>query len=338
MKSILKKCIEGDTLSQLQAEEAMDAMMQGEATDSQIASLVSILRFRGETVDELIGFAKAMKKHMIQIDGMENVIDTCGTGGDGANTFNISTASAILTSSLGVKVAKHGNRSVSSKSGSADVLEYLNIPIQSSPEEARDAIEQSNMSFLYAPLYHSSMRYVAKTRKEIGFRTFFNLLGPLVNPAKAKKQVIGVYSLSYAQKLAHALQHSDSEHVLFVTGNDGLDEMTITGKTNVIEVRNGTIQSYEITPEQMGLSRGELKDIQVQNVQESAELIERIFRNEANEAARNIVLLNASAALYVAGAVRNLHQGVAMAKKALEDGVALRHLQALQVRKEEKYA
>ncbi len=338
MQEILKKCIEGETLTQYEAEHVMNEFMEGKIPDSQIASMITILRFRGETVEELIGFTKAMRRHMKPIEGLEDVIDTCGTGGDGASTFNISTASAIVSSSLGVKVAKHGNRAVSSKSGSADVLEYLNIPIQSSPEEAVEAIKNTNMSFLFAPLYHSSMKHVARTRKEIGFRTIFNILGPLVNPARTKRQVIGVYSHHYAKKMAEALKESHSEHVLFVTGKDGLDEMTITAETDVIELKNGNIQSYRISPEQFGLSRGKIEDIQVMNVKESAHLIEKVFRNQGNESARNIIALNAAAALYVSGKVCSLHEGVEVSLQALKDGIVYKYFQALQTRKEEQYA
>lgn len=338
MKTVLKKCIEGGTLSKTEAEDVMNAMMEGKVPESQMASLISILRFRGETVDEIIGFLDAMKAHMKSVEGLEGVVDTCGTGGDEASTFNISTASGIVASSLGVKVAKHGNRSVSSKSGSADVLEYLNIPIESSPKEAIEAIRHTNMSFLFAPLYHTSMKHVAKTRKEIGFRTIFNLLGPLVNPAKAKRQVIGVYSFAYAKKLAEVLMQKDIEHVLFVTGADGLDEITITRETNVIELYKGKLKTYQITPEQFGLKRGTLADIQVGSVKESANMINRIFQNDEKSSARDIVVLNAASALYVAGIAKSLYEGVHLAKEAIENGTAFRQLQTLQRRKEERYA
>jgi len=338
MKNVLKKCIEGDTLTINEAEEIMNHMMSGEMTDSQIASFISILRFRGETVEELIGFVKAMKKNMTELNGFEDIIDTCGTGGDGASTFNISTASAIVTSSLGVKVAKHGNRAVSSKSGSADVLECLNIPIQSTPKEAEKALKDTNMSFLFAPLYHSSMKHVAKARKEIGFRTIFNLLGPLVNPAKAKRQVIGVFSTKYAEKMAKVLREFNAQHVLIVTGRDGLDEITITDETDVVELQNGEIKKYTISPEQFHLKRGNMKEIQVNNAFESARLIDLSLQNMGNESVRNIIALNTAAALYVAGKVNSLHEGVKLALNAIENGTAYEQLKALQVRKEEQYA
>lgn len=283
--------------------------MEGKVPDSQIASLITILRFRGETVEEMTGFVKAMKENMTQLEGFENAVDTCGTGGDGASTFNISTASAIVASSLGVKVAKHGNRAVSSRSGSADVLECLNIPIQTTPEEARRSLEETNMSFLFAPLYHSSMKHVAKARKEVGFRTIFNLLGPLANPANTKRQVLGVSSLEHAEKMAETLKHFRSEHVLLVSGRDGLDEISISDETDVVELKDGNITKYTISPEQFGMNRGKLEEIQVSDAKESAKMIEEVLKNKGNESVKNIVALNSAAALYVAGKAKTFLKG-----------------------------
>ncbi|WHZ56311.1 anthranilate phosphoribosyltransferase [Metabacillus hrfriensis] len=338
MKTLLSKCIEGHTLTEEEATAAMNQVMEGKATSSQIASFISILRFRGETVDELVGFAKAMKQHMTRIDYAEDLIDTCGTGGDGASTFNISTASAILASSLGAKVAKHGNRAISSKSGSADVLEQLGISIQTTPEEAKLALQAYDMSFLFAPIYHSSMKHAVSPRQEIGFRTVFNLLGPLANPANAKRQVMGVFSTEYAEKIAYALRELGSEHVLLVTGRDGLDECSITGVTDIVELKKGKIDRYEITPEEMGLERGELKDIQVESPAESAKLILDVFEGKREGAAADIVALNAGAALYIAGKTDSFADGVKKAADAIENGTAYRQLARLQSKKEEQYA
>lgn len=338
MKTLLGKCIEGHTLSEAEAMTAMNQVMEGKATSSQIASFISILRFRGETVDELVGFAKAMKQRMTQIEYEEDLIDTCGTGGDGASTFNISTASAILASSLQVKVAKHGNRAISSKSGSADVLEQLGISIQTTPEEAKLALQHVDMSFLFAPLYHSSMKHAVSPRQEIGFRTVFNLLGPLANPANAKRQVMGVFSTEYAEKIAYAMRELGSEHVLLVTGRDGLDECSITDVTDIVELKNGKIDRYEITPEDMGLTRGELKDIQVENPKASANLILEVFQGKRKGAAADIVALNAGAALYVAGKADSLKNGVKLSLEAIHNGTALHQLTRLQRKKEEQYA
>ncbi|MGM0873990.1 MAG: anthranilate phosphoribosyltransferase [Bacillota bacterium] len=338
MKELLAECIEGKTLTESQAEEVMNLIMTGNATPSQIASLVSIMRLRGETVDELVGFAKSMKRHMTSVKYESDLVDTCGTGGDGASTFNISTAAAIVVSSLNVKVAKHGNRAFSSKSGSADVLETLGINIQTTHEEAVKSLNDQNMSFLFAPMFHSSMKHAVNPRKEIGFRTVFNLLGPLANPANAKRQVIGVFSTIYAKKMAEALKRLGAEHVLLVTGRDGLDEISISAETDVVELKNGVITRYVLHPTDVGLLEGNIEEIKVSNAQESAELIESIFKGEAPKSAENIVAINAGAALYVANYVQSLADGVMFAKEAIQNGLALQQLKVLRHQVEENYA
>ena len=338
MKEQLAACIEGKTMTESQAEHVMNQVMTGQASASQIASLISIMRFRGETVDELVGFAKSMKKHMISINYNSDVVDTCGTGGDGASTFNISTAAAIVVSSLKVKVAKHGNRAITSKSGSADVIETLGITIQSTQEQAIESLDKYNMSFLFAPMFHSSMKHAVNPRKEIGFRTVFNLLGPLANPANAKRQVIGVYSTNYAEKMAEALKRLGAEHVLLVTGRDGLDEISITTETDVVELKDGLITRYVLHPTDVGLSVGDSEEIKVADPKESAALIERIFRGTAPKSAENIVAINAGAALYVANYVHSLADGVMLAKEAIQNGMALQQLGMLQNQVEENYA
>ncbi|AEH47450.1 anthranilate phosphoribosyltransferase [Parageobacillus thermoglucosidasius] len=337
-KQLLGKCAEGYKLTEDEAYEAMTAIMSGEATASQIASFLSILRLRGETVDELTGLVKAMRDQMMTLDYEEDVIDTCGTGGDEAATFNISTAAAIVVSSLGVKVAKHGNRAVSSKSGSADVLEALHIDIQATPEEAKQALKTKGLTFLFAPLYHSAMKYAALPRKEIGFRTVFNLIGPLANPARCKRQVIGVYSTSYAEKLAETLHRLGSEHVLFVTGKDGLDECSISAETDIVELKNGEIRRFVLAPEQYGLKRGKLEHIQVRTVQQSAELLKAVMEGKANESATNIVILNAGVALYAAGKAATIGEGVEMAKEAVMTKKAYEQFERLRMKEVEKYA
>ncbi|MGG3820304.1 anthranilate phosphoribosyltransferase [Geobacillus thermodenitrificans] len=332
LKRLLSKCAEGKTLTEEEAYEAMSTVMDGAATDSQIASLLSMLCLRGETVDELTGFVRAMRDRMMAIDAGDDVIDTCGTGGDGAATFNISTAAAIVISSLGVKVAKHGNRAVSSKSGSADVLERLGINIQSSPDAAKEALETNGLTFLYAPLYHTAMKHAAGPRKEIGFRTVFNLIGPLANPARCKRQVVGVYSTRYAEKLAETMRRLGSEHVLFVTGRDGLDECSIATETDVVELKDGAIRRFVITPEEVGLPRGELADVQVHNPEESAALLEAVMTVTAPESAVNIVALNAGVALYAAGKTKTIADGVTMAKDAILSNAAYRQLQRLRAK------
>ncbi|MFC4324178.1 anthranilate phosphoribosyltransferase [Litchfieldia salsa] len=337
-KELLNKCVQGNTLSEQDSFKIMNEIMEGRATASQIASLLSIMRFRGETVDEMTGFARAMRTHMTTLEYQGDVIDTCGTGGDGTQTFNISTASAIIVSSLGVKVAKHGNRAVSSKSGSADVLEKLGIETQGTREQAITALNENGMSFLFAPLYHSAMRHAVLPRKEIGFRTIFNLLGPLSNPTGCKKQVIGVYSTDYAEKMAETLKTLGSEHVLFVTGRDGLDEVTITNETDVVELKNGQISRFTLKPEDVGLTRGCLDELVVSSSEESAAMIQDIMCNKSNESATNIVIINSAVALYVAGKVETINKGVLLVKDALQNGLVKEHFNKLRARKVEKYA
>ncbi|TES57739.1 anthranilate phosphoribosyltransferase [Halalkalibacterium halodurans] len=329
-KETLRECMEGHTLAERKAEQVMDAIMKGEATASQIASLLTVLRFRGETVAEMTGFARAMRRHSIQIEhSFSQVVDTCGTGGDDVGTFNISTATALLVSALGVPVAKHGNRAVSSKSGSADVLEALQIPIQSSPEEATASLQKHNMCFMFAPLYHEAMKHAVAPRKEIGFRTIFNLLGPLTNPARAEHQLIGVYDRNFAEKMAETLRRLGTKHSLLVAGHGGLDELSITGPSTVFEVKGDAIDRYELIPEDVGLERGDLAQIQVSTVQESATLIDQVLIGKANKSAQQIVLLNAGAALYAADRVDSIKAGVALAKEGVASGHVADHVRNL---------
>ncbi|MED4123863.1 anthranilate phosphoribosyltransferase [Halalkalibacterium halodurans] len=329
-KETLRECMEGHTLAERKAEQVMDAIMKGEATASQIASLLTVLRFRGETVAEMTGFARAMRRHSIQIEhSFSQVVDTCGTGGDDVGTFNISTATALLVSALGVPVAKHGNRAVSSKSGSADVLEALQIPIQSSPEEAAASLQKHNMCFMFAPLYHVAMKHAVAPRKEIGFRTIFNLLGPLTNPARAEHQLIGVYDRNFAEKMAETLRRLGTKHSLLVAGHGGLDELSITGPSTVFEVKGDAIDRYELIPEDVGLERGNLAQIQVSTAQESATLIDQVLIGKANKSAQQIVLLNAGAALYAADRVDSIKAGVALAKEGIASGHVADHVRNL---------
>lgn len=336
LKQVLKNCSEGKTLTRNEAKQVMDEMMQGNAEDAQIAGLLSMMRLRGETVDEMIGFATSMREHAVSIDHSFNkLLDTCGTGGDDLSTFNISTATAILVSSCGVKVAKHGNRAVSSKSGSADVLERLQIPVQASPEEAVKALYDKGLSFLFAPLYHQSMKHVASTRKQLGFKTIFNLLGPLVNPAKANRQMIGVFNTGFAEKMAQTLRELGTERAIFVTGGEGLDECSITTYTDVVELMNGEIKRYQLTPEEVGLVRGNVNEIQAKSIEESATIIENIFLGEANKTAENIVVLNSATALFISEEVESIKEGVEKVQKNLLKGKAFEQFKSLQVTKGE---
>ncbi|KMM38160.1 anthranilate phosphoribosyltransferase [Guptibacillus hwajinpoensis] len=334
-KEQLQRMIEGATLSESTAEQVMDVIMEGKADDAQIASFLTILQMRGESVDELTGFVRSLRNHVIQLDhGGLPLIDTCGTGGDGQSTFNISTASAILVSSLGVKVAKHGNRAVSSKSGSADVLDELAIPTQSSRDEAIQTLEGRNMCFLFAPNYHTAMKHAVSARKAIGFRTVFNSLGPLANPAGSQSQLIGVYSHEKALKMAEALKRLGTKRALLVTGGEGMDECSISTYTDFVELKDGELFTYRHTPEDVGLRSCNQNDLRVDTSKESATLIQEIFNGNGNEASTGIVLYNAGAALYLAGASDSIKEGVKMARDAINNGTAKNQLNLLRVEKE----
>ena len=316
-------------LSSLDMQTVMRSIMSGEASAAQIAGFMVALRMKGETVDEIAAAAQVMRdlssKVLIDVD---TLVDTCGTGGDGSSTFNVSTASALVAASAGVKIAKHGNRSVSSKCGSADVLEALGVKLDLTPEQMSACVQQVGIGFMFAPMYHGSMKHAIAPRKELGVRTIFNLLGPLTNPAGAKRQVLGVFSDEWLEPIAEVLQALSSQHVLVVHAQDGLDEFSITGPTNVCELRDGDITRYQVIPEDMGLERASLDLIKVSDVQESVAMIRALLAGEAGAAA-DIVALNAGAAIYVAGISTDLSAGVALAKQKLLDGEAATTLQQL---------
>ncbi|MCY8640423.1 anthranilate phosphoribosyltransferase [Bacillus sp. S17B2] len=332
MNKFLQLCVDGKTLTAGDAESLMNMMMTAEMTPSEMGGILSILAHRGETPEELTGFMKAMRARALTVDGLSDVVDTCGTGGDGIS------ASAIVASAAGAKIAKHGNRSVSSKSGSADVLEELEVPIQTTPEKVKRSIETNNMGFLFAPLYHSSMKHVAGTRKELGFRTVFNLLGPLSNPLQAKRQVIGVYSAGKARLMASALETFQPKHVMFVSSRDGLDELSITAPTDVIELKDGERREYTVSPEEFGFTNGRLEDLQVQSPKESACLIQNIFKNKSSSSALSITALNAGAAIYTAGITASLKEGTELALETITSGGAAAQLERLKLKEEEIYA
>jgi anthranilate phosphoribosyltransferase len=332
----LKQLVAGNTLSEQEAEAAMDEIMEGRATSAQIAGFLAMLSLRGETAAELTGCAISMRAHARPISVRRKVLDIVGTGGDGTGTFNISTAGAITLSALGVDVAKHGNRSVSSTSGAADVLEALGVPIRMTPEQAREILDRTHMCFLFAPIYHASMKYAIEPRKALGFRTIFNLLGPLTNPAGAARQLLGVFNEKAAEMYAHALLRLGTERTLVVTGEDGMDELTITGATKAYLVENQSIRSFIIRPEEVGLEVGRLADLKVGNPAESAALIEAIFSGtSANRSAVNAVLLNAGAGLFVAGRAETIAVGVREAARAIRSGSALKQLRLLREQSKE---
>jgi anthranilate phosphoribosyltransferase len=332
----LKQLVTGTTLSEQEAEGMMNEIMDGQASPSQIAGFLSILSLRGETVNELTGCVRSMRGHARQLNSDKELVDIVGTGGDGTATFNISTASALVMSAIGVDVAKHGNRSVSSTSGAADVLEALGIPVRTTPEQAASQLERTHMCFLFAPIYHASMKYAIEPRKALGFRTIFNLLGPLTNPAGAQRQLLGVYSNEAAEAYARAVTSLGTHRTLIVAGEDGMDEVSVTGKTRCYLVENGEIRQFTLTPETVGLTTGKLNEIQVGNPAESAALIETVLNGDtSNLSARNAVLLNAGAGLFVAGRTNTIAEGVHEAEQAINDGSAQRQLNLLRTQKAE---
>lgn len=333
VKEAISKVVEGEVLSRAEAASAMDAIMSGEATGSQIGAFLTALRMRGETEDEIAGFAEVMRKHALRVPLSSNdpVIDTCGTGGDASRTFNISTVTAFVVAGAGVRVAKHGNRAMTSRCGSADVLEGLGVRIELSPEAVGRCIDDIGIGFMYAPLFHPAMRFAGPTRKEIGIRTVFNILGPLTNPAGARHQIIGVSNPQLALKMARVLGMLGTQHALVVHALDGLDELSLAGRSAVNDVRvNGSIElrSYEIDAVDFGLARAPLDAVRGGTVEDNVALIRGILAGEEG-APRAITLLNAAAALYAADRVNSIQEGVAMAAESIDSGAAAAKLEAL---------
>ena len=310
----------------------MRQIMRGEVSPVLMAAILSGLRTKKETVEEITAAAQVMREYATQVEvGNKNyLVDTCGTGGDSAHTFNISTAAALVAAAAGTNVAKHGGRSVSSKSGSADVLEALGVNLNQTPQQIALSIQEIGVGFMFAPNYHSAMKHAAPVRRELGVKTLFNILGPLTNPAGAKKQVLGVFSVDLVETLAHVLQRLGSQHVLIVHGSDGLDEITITGKTHIGELKNDAIQSYTIQPEDFGFQSAPIQSIQVNDAEHAKTMLLSVLKNKSG-AARDVVILNAGAAIYVAGVVDNLAAGITTAQKTIESGAALKKLHELVV-------
>ncbi|MEK7990463.1 MAG: anthranilate phosphoribosyltransferase [Thiotrichaceae bacterium] len=330
IKTALKMVVERQNLSYEQMSEVMSSIMTGDATPSQIAGFMVGLRMKGETVDEISAAAQVMRNLAtpVKLADQKYLVDIVGTGGDGTHTFNISTTSAFVVAAAGGKVAKHGNRSVSSSCGSADVLEALGVKLNITPEQVAECVNQIGIGFMFAPQHHSAMKHAIIPRKEMGVRTLFNLLGPLTNPAGAPNQLLGVYDKNWLEPLALVLQRLGSEHVLLIHAEDGLDEISIASPTYVTELHHDKITSYTISPEKLGLSRASLDQIQVENVQQSVDMVRTVLSNQTS-AARDIVLLNAGAAIYAANLVGNLEQGVRQAHNVIRSGEAQQKLDAL---------
>lgn len=329
LKEAIKKISNKENLNEEEAYSSVNEIMKGEALQSQIGAFLVGLKMKGETVEEITGSARAMRDNasIVKLES-EYAIDTCGTGGDGSKTFNISTAVAIIAAAAGVKVAKHGNRAVSSSSGSADVLQELGINIDIEPEKAKKLIDEKGMAFLFAQKYHSAMKNVGPVRKELGIRTVFNILGPLTNPAFVKGQVLGVYSKELTHTLAEVLLKLGTEKAMVVHGGDGLDEITTTTTTYVSEIREGKVIDYEIEPEKLGIPLAKVEDIKGSSVKENAGIIIDILKGKRGPK-RDIVVLNTAAALYVGKVAENLEQGIKLTEDIIDSGKAYEKLNEL---------
>lgn len=355
IQDIIRLVVEKKDLTEEQAMDAMKDIMSGNATDAQIAAFAIALRMKGETVEEITGCARVMREFAVKIKvktdssevspsvgdtvvdidrdeiniDKETIVDTCGTGGDKTKTFNVSTATAFVVAGCGVKVAKHGNRAVSSLCGSADVIEKLGVNINVPPEKVEECVNEVGIGFLYAPLLHGAMKYAAPARKQIGVRTIFNILGPLTNPAGASAQVLGVYSAELTDKLAEVLGRLGSKRAFVVHGMDFTDEISITGLTRISELKNGKVETYVVEPEDFGVTRASIEDVQGgRNAEENAAIILDILKGEKSPR-RDIVLINAAAALVAAGVTADFKEGIAKAARSIDSGAALKKLELL---------
>ncbi|MBI4277469.1 MAG: anthranilate phosphoribosyltransferase [Armatimonadetes bacterium] len=332
IKDAIQKVVGRESLTQEEAHAAMGQIMGGEATPAQIAAFIVALRMKGETVDEIVGFARAMREHAVRINPRVNhLVDTCGTGGDRMNTFNISTVSAFVAAGAGAHVAKHGNRAVSSKCGSADLLEALGVGLEVEPEAVQACIERERIGFLFAPRFHLAMRHAVGPRREVGIRTVFNILGPLTNPAGARNQVLGVYDASLVEIMAEVLAGLGAERAFVVHGMDGMDEMTTTGPTKVAEVRDGKIYRYTLEPEQVDLPRAAPEALRGGSPQDNVKTATCVLTGEPGPG-RDVVLLNAGAALVAAGLAEDLKEGAHLAGKSIDSGEAYARLMGLRAR------
>ncbi len=329
IRESIEKLVNRVNLSEAETIDVMNQIMTGEATPLQVASFLTALRVKGETVEEITGAARVMreKAHRVNV-GSKTVLDTCGTGGDQKGTFNISTASAFVVAGAGVNVAKHGNRSVSSQSGSADVLGALGVKIDAPKERVEACIDKVGIGFLFAPLLHEAMKYAVQPRRDIGIRTVFNLLGPLTNPAMASHQLLGLYSGELVVVVAHVLKNLGSVRAMAVHGLEGLDEISLCGPTKVAELRDGQVKEYTIEPEPLGLKKCRLEDLRGGNAEASAAIVRGVLQGDKGPA-RDVVLLNSGAALYVSGTAATIAEGLRLAAESIDSGKARQKLEQL---------
>jgi anthranilate phosphoribosyltransferase len=329
----IKKLIEKTNLTLEESQEIMREVMSGKATNAQIAAFLTALRMKGETVEELMAFATVMREHCRQIrphvEG--RLVDTCGTGGDKTKTFNISTAAAFVVAGAGVAIAKHGNRSVTSKSGSADVLEKLGLNLRMTPEEVQNTIEQVGVGFMFAPVFHPAMKYAVQPRREISVRTVFNVLGPMTNPASANAQLLGVYDAKLTEKMAYVLKKLGCEEAMVVHGLDGLDEISTLGKTAIAWLKEDEVASQEVAPKDFGIKKARIADIKGTTPEESAEILFKILTDSCavNDPKTEVVLVNSAAGIMMGGKAEDFSYGMTVARKSIESGAAYKSLQAL---------
>lgn len=330
MKEAIQKVVDRQNLSEAEAKRVMNIMLSGEATQAQIGTFLTAMRMKGETLEELTGFAAVLKEKAEHIaPKVSNYVDLVGTGGDRSFTFNISTTSAFVTAGAGLPVAKHGNRSISSKSGAGDVLEALGVNIAAEPEVVTKCVEEAGVGFMFAQSFNRSMKYVGQARKEMGIRSVFNILGPLANPSDAKCMVVGVYDPALTHMVANVMSRLGVENGFVVSGEDNMDEFTLTGKTTVSEITGSKVTTYEVTPEQFGLKRAPLEELQGGDGAENATITTAILKGEMKGAKRDIVLLNAGATLYAGGVADSIEDGIQKAAESIDSGRAYAVLEKL---------
>jgi anthranilate phosphoribosyltransferase len=328
LRALIQKVSMGATLTQDEIRAALEIMTDGHATQAQMGAFLMALRVRGETVDEISGAAQMMRSRMIRVEAPKGAVDIVGTGGDSHGTYNVSTCSSLVAAGAGLTIAKHGNRSVSSISGASDVLAALGVKLDIGADHVARALAEAGVGFMWAPMHHPAMKHWAPVRAELGIRTLFNLLGPISNPAGVTRQVVGVFSPQWVEPIAHVLKGLGAEHVWVVHGHDGLDELTTTGATDVAEVKDGRIEIFEVTPADAGLPPAKLSDLRGGDAATNAAAIRDVLAGKPG-AFRDIVLLNAAAALIVGGRVETLPEGVALAAEAIASGAAMRALDRL---------
>lgn len=334
-KVLLDKIINKGDLSEGESSYLLEEIIAKSLTTVQVAAVLIALRSKGETVDEILGFIQTMRKHMVKID-VPGALDIVGTGGDGSGTFNISTATSFVVAGLGVPVAKHGNRAASSKCGSADVLEALGVNINLTPQQAEKVLKKVGMVFLFAPNFHPAMKSIGPVRKELGVRTIFNFLGPFLNPAQTKQQLLGVPNTKIAEKMAKVAKNLQFTHLLLVTSEDGIDEITTTGNTRVFEVKNRKLISYTISPQQFGIKKATKKDLKGSDPDTNASIIQNILKGKRGPQ-RDVVVLNSAAALYLAGKAQDIKQGVMLAENSIDRGFGMNVLKNL-IKETQRYA